>query len=696
MTEVINITTNLTGADRVRDGLSSITSGLGSLTKIGATAIAGFAAASAAGFVTAAKHMIDYGDSLQKMSQKTGVSVEALSQLKYAADLSDVSIAQLETAFKFMNKAVAEAESGTGAAAKAFAALNINYDVFKQLKPEDQFTVVAEKLTSVRDASEKTQLAMTLFGRSGLDMLPMLADGAAGLEKMRGAADDMGLTMSSDSAKAMETFNDAMTTLGAAVTGAVQRIIVDFVPALVAITDWLGDIIPAAGAIFSSAFEGIRQVILRVSEYALLAFGKMAQAIGWLAEKVGVDAFSKWGDTLVEISDSLKVTADDYASISKEVVTVTKEQKNLDAMIEAVTGSTLKNKEATKDLAKAEKEAAEKRQRYFEDANDAHKQVLDNLDAEINAMEKRDKEDAQSASNESARIQRILNEEVEAMDKRDIADADNRQRETERREAAIAGMSEWEKAWLSYEIVAAGVFGTVNEYMVGSVADARQSLGNMFGDILTKTTSVGDAIKGFFSSVKDSILRSLGEILADKIWQTMVSAFVGGSSAGAGLVGGVASGAAGAGLGSLLGTGAAGGAATGAIGMEAAGGASFMSAALPWLAAAGITVAALKNEKVRETGRSIEDKVRNIGSSIADKFGFATGTDSVFSRPTMFLAGENGPERVQVTPMNQKQGGGSGGHTYNFYGPVMMDQIAMDKFQRGLMAGIGAQQGRYA
>lgn len=725
MTEVINITTNLTGGDRVRDGLAGITGGLGNLTKIGAAAVAGFAAASIAGFTAAAAKMIDYGDTLSKMAIKTGVSVEALSQLKHAADMSDVSMEQLGSSFKFMSKAVADAESGTGAAAKAFGDLNINYEAFKNLKPEDQFTVLAEKLSGVKDTSSRTQIAMTLLGRAGVDMLPMLADGAAGLEKMRDQADSLGLTMSTDAAKSMEAFNDAMTSLGAAVTGAFQKIVVDFTPALVSMTKWLGELVPAAGAIFTSSFETIRQVILRVSEYALFAFGKMAQAIGWLAESVGVTAFSEWGDTLVEISDSLKITADDYANVSKEVAVVAKEQSNLSDIINNVTGSTYVNKEAVTALAKEEESAAKARQKHFEDANAAHKQVLENLDEEIKAMERRDQKSEQDAFNERARVWSILKDEIDAMDRRDNEDAKKRAKESERRKAAIAGMSDWERAWLSYETVAKGVFGTVNKHMVDSVADAKRGLGDMFGDIFTRTESVGDAVKKFFESVKNSILESLGQILADKIWQTLVSAFVGGGAAG-GAAGGAGSGLFGGAIGGLFGGGGGGGAAagagaapwmggSGATAVGAGGGAGLASAGSMALILAAIVAAGaglekfgpriedwLKDDPLGGLGSTIVGGVEQLGGAIKDDilddvFGikFASGTDSVFSKPTMFLAGENGPERVQVTPTNQFQRGGSGGHTYNFYGPVMMDQIAMDKFQRGLMQGMSSEMGRF-
>jgi hypothetical protein len=42
-------------------------------------------------------------------------------------------------------------------------------------------------------------------------------------------------------------------------------------------------------------------------------------------------------------------------------------------------------------------------------------------------------------------------------------------------------------------------------------------------------------------------------------------------------------------------------------------------------------------------------------------FGFAKGVDTVVNKPTMFMAGEGGPERVTVQPMAGSNNGGGGG-----------------------------------
>ena len=83
------------------------------------------------GAVTAAfgviiKKTMDAGDQFDKMSKRTGVSVENLSSLAYACDITGTNIEGLETGMKFLIKGMDDASKGTGEAKEAFAELGIS------------------------------------------------------------------------------------------------------------------------------------------------------------------------------------------------------------------------------------------------------------------------------------------------------------------------------------------------------------------------------------------------------------------------------------------------------------------------------------------------------------------------------------------------------------------------------------------
>ena len=54
------------------------------------------------------------------------------------------------------------------------------------------------------------------------------------------------------------------------------------------------------------------------------------------------------------------------------------------------------------------------------------------------------------------------------------------------------------------------------------------------------------------------------------------------------------------------------------------------------------------------------------------------GMDEMVAKPTLIMAGEAGPERVQVTPSGRSSSQSSGGMTINFLGPVTNKEFVRD------------------
>lgn len=74
---------------------------------------------------------------------------------------------------------------------------------------------------------------------------------------------------------------------------------------------------------------------------------------------------------------------------------------------------------------------------------------------------------------------------------------------------------------------------------------------------------------------------------------------------------------------------------------------------------------------------------RDVNPALLDIGGFtsfARGTDSVFSSPQLIQVGENGSERVTVSPLNGGSPGG-GGNVFNFNAPTVFDGLSMNRFE---------------
>ncbi len=196
------------GLKRAQQQLAAFGAGL---RAIGLRMIA-IGSAAIAPFVASIRAFSNLGDQLDKMSIRTGVSVEALSELGFAAELSGADIETLENGIRKMQKTVTEAAGGSVAAAEALADLGLSAQAVALMSPEAQFKLIADRLSGIADPTRRAALAMEIFGRSGTRLLPLLEDGAAGINRMQREARTLGLTMSTQTARQAALLNDTLHT----------------------------------------------------------------------------------------------------------------------------------------------------------------------------------------------------------------------------------------------------------------------------------------------------------------------------------------------------------------------------------------------------------------------------------------------------------------------------------------------------
>lgn len=212
----------VTAAGRGEQAIGRLSAALGGLQALSARALSltalGVGAAAAAGhMVSVTKSVIEAGDALGKMAQKTGIGVEELSKLQYAAELSDVSTELLQKGMVALSASVASAATGTGQSADLFRKLGIEVrNANGEIRPSsDVLNDLADIFAVMPDGLEKTALAADLFGRKiGPDLIPFLNQGSAGLKAMADEAERFGVVLSADFAKKSEEFNDGLKRLG--------------------------------------------------------------------------------------------------------------------------------------------------------------------------------------------------------------------------------------------------------------------------------------------------------------------------------------------------------------------------------------------------------------------------------------------------------------------------------------------------
>lgn len=168
---------------------------------------------SADALINGLKDTADQMENVGVEAQKVGLSIDSWSALQYAAKLSDVAVESLSESINKLNKSMFEAaHDPEGSIARVFNALGVSVaDAEGKLRSADQVIIdLASTFATLPDGPEKSALAMEVFGKSGADMIPLLNQGAEGIEKLRVEAERLGVVMSEDAVQAAGEFNDAL------------------------------------------------------------------------------------------------------------------------------------------------------------------------------------------------------------------------------------------------------------------------------------------------------------------------------------------------------------------------------------------------------------------------------------------------------------------------------------------------------
>ena len=196
------------------------------------TTIVGLAGA---GSLTAfLKSAVDTADQLGKVAARSGTTVEAFSAINYAAGLADVSTESLGAAMAKLARNADSAARGNQEAKDAFSRLGISVqDAAGRVRGTDQLLAdVAKVLGDMPDSATKTALAMSVLGKSGAELIPLLNDNADGFAAITREAQAAGVVISGEASKAAQDFNDNITRLHASMSGLAIGIVGDFLPGI--------------------------------------------------------------------------------------------------------------------------------------------------------------------------------------------------------------------------------------------------------------------------------------------------------------------------------------------------------------------------------------------------------------------------------------------------------------------------------
>lgn len=239
--KLANFERDMGAASRIAEKhANSMSKSLGSIKNM----LAGFGAGLAAylsvdSFVGLIKSTAELQDAIGKMSQKTGIGVEELSKLQYAAKLSNISTDQLQTGLIKLSKGMIDTANDSGEARNALAAMGISIKNGDGTIKESSVVLneIADKFSGYQDGATKAALATKLFGKSGADLIPLLNEGSGGIKAAGDELERLGGVINKGMVKNATEFNDNMARLevvGGAAGKAIANSVIPYINQLAA------------------------------------------------------------------------------------------------------------------------------------------------------------------------------------------------------------------------------------------------------------------------------------------------------------------------------------------------------------------------------------------------------------------------------------------------------------------------------
>lgn len=256
--------------------------------------IAAFGIAAGAAFGKSISDVSQYGDHVDKMSQKIGMSREGFQKWDYVLQRAGTSIDSMAPVMKTLsNAAVSNSES--------FQKLGISQEEVANMSQEELFGKTIEALSGMEEGAERTALASKLLGRGASELAPLINGGTDAIKEQMDMAEKYGMVMSDDAVKASADFVDAQTTLQMTMTGLKNRLTAEFLPACTDVTNGIAKM-------FSGDMSGLEDIKNGIGEFVTSIGSKVP------------DMIQKGGELFVGFIQGLTEKIPELATTAAEVI----------------------------------------------------------------------------------------------------------------------------------------------------------------------------------------------------------------------------------------------------------------------------------------------------------------------------------------------------------------------------------------
>lgn len=239
---------------------------IGTAAKTGAAAVSSIATAVAgagAAMVKVTSDTAAYADSIDKASQKLGVSAEFYQEWEAVLQHSGTSMSSMTSTFKTLANAAQDMSKDQQA---AFEKLGISIQEVANLSTEDLFEKVISGLQQMESGTERTAIATDLLGRGAMEMGALLNTSAEDTQKMIDTVHELGGVMSDEAIKSGAAFQDSLQDLKTSLSGLKNNLATEFLPSMIDVMDGLADVFSGKEGGIEKAAQGISNFVDELAE----------------------------------------------------------------------------------------------------------------------------------------------------------------------------------------------------------------------------------------------------------------------------------------------------------------------------------------------------------------------------------------------------------------------------------------------
>ena len=238
----------------------------------------------------AVKGAAEYADNILTLSTNFGIATDKLQEYQYMSELIDTDMNTITGSITKLTQTMQKAREGNEAASQAFTYLSTNiYNADGTLRDaSDVFEEIIGKMAQMKDGSERDALAMTLFGRSAMDLNSLMSAVANGsFKELQEEAHRLGYVLSDEELNALGQVDDGFQRLDKVMEMIKNRVAIELAPELIDLTQQLLDVAttvdwPAFGKAAASALRAAVPVVVTLAKSLAglaMAFTALIEAI---------------------------------------------------------------------------------------------------------------------------------------------------------------------------------------------------------------------------------------------------------------------------------------------------------------------------------------------------------------------------------------------------------------------------------